>query len=275
MLKTAAVSNQGSDIQRTPSNPTTISAPARCSKIASDNAEIYTAFWHQKQLLTVSVGGLQDSFVTYCSWKLVNRELRVIFEGSGPVDGHMLQSGSTRVELFGLGSPLAYICEYSLFYRVPIQGKIKWICDNQVALTRVEKTIPKNSKCQSQPNKVDIISFIADELQSLHQPFLSWCIKTTSNDTIVYLHESSLTLAGANRLATHHRETSTHNHLCQHIDHFPTTNINLGDFNETRICHHVNGTYLHIYFCKIKGWKSTTYKSIDWYMFGQHMKKVG
>lgn len=100
--------------------------------VASD-AEIYTALQNQKELLIISDGGLKDSFVTY-GRKIVSPELRTLFEGSGPVDGPMTQSSSTRAELFGLGSPLAFLQDYSLYYRALIRGKLKWRCDSKAAL---------------------------------------------------------------------------------------------------------------------------------------------
>lgn len=177
-------------------------------KIASD-AKICTAFRNRKQLVIVSDGSLKDSYVTYC-WKLVTPELPMLFEGSGPVNGPTTQSSSAQAELFGLGSPLSYIQEYSEYNSAPIWGKIKWLCNSKTALARVEKTIWQGSQRRSQPNNMDIVLMIADEIKILRQPFQSWWVKDHQDDEQCYIN--LLSLAKINVMWTNWLSLSTLSH---------------------------------------------------------------
>ena len=184
---------------------------------ASD-AEIYRALKNKKPIYIVSDGGLKDTRVTF-GWKIVDPALLALFAGAGPVDGPILQSSSTRAELFGLGSPLAFLHEYCEYHRIPIRGRFRWYCDSEAAIGRVEKTLYPYSKRRSQPGNVDIVSLIASEVQHHGRRFRCTWVKAHQDDSIPYSQLSPMAKLNVDvdRLATWQRNKAARHQSRQKI----------------------------------------------------------
>jgi hypothetical protein len=68
--------------------------------------QIWRAFRSRQRIKIASDGGLKYRLGTH-GWKIVARQGRTLFSGSGPVDGPYDISHSTRSELGGLSSTVA------------------------------------------------------------------------------------------------------------------------------------------------------------------------
>lgn len=148
-------------------------------------------------------------------------------------------------------------------------GGIKWICDSKGTFALLRKQLGRTANNAPNPTTWIYSQSLwqsSSTSTDLSSPGGLRPIKTMNNSATASHHEpSSMSMQIALLLDTGRNQSR------QFIEHFSTANATIrvggeritGDFSET-IRHLINGTYLCVYYCKAKGWKSLTYECIDW-----------
>ena len=243
--------------------------------------ELWRAFRSRRRLQIISDGGLHETRGTF-GWKIVTHHDIVLYQGSGPVDGPFELSNSTRCEIGGFAASLLLVTVISKYWGIRHQCKFHWIVDSTAAISKVSITIGKGPPPCKQPNKVDLLAFIAQLTKELRRPIkISW-VKGHQDKHTPYEQLSRLSKLNVDVdiLATNHR-LHEKSQSSPNIDHLPSSRISIAlnglrltSKIDTAIRYHVNGYHMRQYLQQKHSWSDSVWDSIDFYLFGRHFNQL-
>jgi Reverse transcriptase (RNA-dependent DNA polymerase) len=249
---------------------------------ASD-LEIWRAFRSRQRITIASDGGLKRGLGTL-GWKIVDRQGRPLFSGSGPVDGPYDISHSTRSELGGLTAPMLLVLSIAKFWGLQHRCRYKWITDSKAAISKVTYITTSQFAPRRYPDDVDYVTAIHELHRALggRKLRISWIKGHQDEDTdYEQLSRAAQLNVDADQLASDYywagkgmRPTAKLIHLKEYL---VTVAIN-GDIYPTRIDeqirYHINGSYMKEYLKDKHGWSESTWGKIDINAFGRHFKSL-
>ena len=134
--------------------------------LVADMQEILGTLSKKKTVTIASDGGLKGNQGTF-GW-LITKQLKVLLQGSGPVDSHPGSSSSTWCELWGYASALLTLTLLLRQGGCKPQCRLRWVVDSTAAISRVRKFIRwGNLKRGRQPHDIDVLSLIRKYYQEL------------------------------------------------------------------------------------------------------------
>jgi hypothetical protein len=207
----------------------------------------------------------------------------VLFSGAGPVNGDFNSASSTRSELYGIAAPILLISSLRRFWGTPHRARYSWLCDSESALKQVRQLQHHATRKRQQPNNVDILSIIADNLPALGRKLNGKWVKAHQDDDQEYdeLNREARLNVDADKLATWYRDHETLPQSRQTALHAPGTNVSIligntrltGNFDHS-IRHHINGYQARQYIRQTRDWNDEVFDSVDWHNFGQQFKAL-
>ena len=123
--------------------------------------QIWRAFRSRQRITIASDGGLKDRRGTH-GWKIVSRSGHTLFSGSGPVDGPLDISHSTRSELGGLTAPLLLVTSLAKFWGIHHKCRYRWLTDSKAAISKVTVVTTTKYIPRRYPDDVDFITAIKE-----------------------------------------------------------------------------------------------------------------
>lgn len=144
------------------------------SQLASD-FDLWNALYSRKRLYIASDGGLSDSHGTF-AW-IISSDTKTLLTCSGPVDGPVDTSSSTRSELCGYASALLMLSTLSKRWHRRHRCKFTWLVDSKAAIQRVRRYTARGSRSGRQPYDADLLAIIGDCTAHLRRPIKYHWIK--------------------------------------------------------------------------------------------------
>jgi hypothetical protein len=169
-----------------------------------DYLTVWKALWSKQTLTIASGGGLKTTNGTF-GWKIVTNHDIILFSGAGPVNGDFNSASSfTRSELYGIAAPILLISSLQRFWGTPHRARYSWLCDSELALKQVRQLQHHATRKRQQPNNVDILSIIADNLPALGRKLNGKWVKAHQDDDHDYdeLNREARLNVDADKLAT-------------------------------------------------------------------------
>ena len=245
--------------------------------------QIWRAFRSRQSITIASDGGLKHRLGTH-GWKIVARQGRTLFSGSGPVDGPCDISHSTRSELGGLTAPLLLVSSLARFWGIHHRCRYNWITDSKAAISRVTIITTSKYSLRRYPDDVDYVTAIQELHRSLGgrklRPF--W-VKGHQDENQDYeqLSAAAKLNIDVDQLASDYywsgHGTRPSPKLMHLQEHKVTIAVN-GEIYPTRIDeqirYHINGSYLKEQLKRKHGWSECTWGTIDITAFGRHFKSL-
>ena len=115
----------------------------------------------------------------------------VLFSGAGPVDGDYRSASSTRSELYGIAAQVLLLASLKRFWGTPHRAHYSWVCDSQSALKQVRQLQFHKTRKRRQPNNVDILSIISDNLLDIGRKLEGKWVKAHQDDLSELTEERS------------------------------------------------------------------------------------
>jgi ribonuclease HI len=248
-------------------------------QLATDS-KVWKAFRSRRRLHLATDGGLSAQKGTH-GW-IISTGTTSLFQCSGPVDGPLDTSSSTRSELAGYASALLLIRALSAFWQTRHKSKFHWYCDSKSAISRVRKYALRRSILTRMPQDADLISIIRSCHRDLRCTIRSHWVKGHQDSAAkaISLPLSSRLNIIADSLATLYRTTGRlkPSPKCHHeAEQRCSLSINgsrLSSQYDESIRFHINGYHLRQHLQRKQGWSDNTWKEVDFYTFGQHFRRL-
>lgn len=247
-------------------------------QIASD-VKIWRAFRSKSRLHLASDGGLGDNVATH-GWVLSTGK-EILYQCSGPVDGPLDTTSSTRSELGGCASSLLFLSSLSEFWGIRHRCSFRWYTDSQSAISRFHKFC-RGPRPSRMPPDADLLSIISTCRKKLKRQFTPSWVRSHQDNSMAYdkLPVSARLNIDADFLATRYRQHGRLRAIAS-IDHRVDQQISIyingtpvtSQYDEC-IRFHVNGYHLRQYVQQRHQWDNRIWDSIDFYTFGKHFKRL-
>jgi hypothetical protein len=153
------------------------------AQVASD-LKIWRAFRSKSRLYLASDGGLGENSATF-GWVLSTGN-EVLFECSGPVDGPIDTSSSTKSELGGCASSLLFLTSLSAFWGIRHRCSFRWYTDSTSAISRFKKICSRDSRSSRMPSDSELLSIITSCKRQLKRPFKPHWVQAHQDVTAAY-----------------------------------------------------------------------------------------
>jgi hypothetical protein len=135
----------------------------------TDDAIIWRAFRSKSRTIDIaSDGGLSKGIGTF-GWKMVtSHNNKVLFQGSGPIDGPHEVGSSTRSELGGFAAPLLLAASLAKYWGIRHRCEFHWLTDSTAAISKVKLyTTRSRYKPRKYPDHSDYVTTIMDLIKEL------------------------------------------------------------------------------------------------------------
>ena len=136
----------------------------------------------------VSKGILWEEAGTF-GWRLTTLKNKVLFQGSGSVDGPSETCSSIRSELGGFTAPLLLVTTLAQHWGLRHRCKFRWLAESKAAINQVRTVIQKDYSPTTQPDNSDYLSTIKVLSSQLRQPITTKLSGTAMKE----MHEAKLT----------------------------------------------------------------------------------
>jgi ribonuclease HI len=212
---------------------------------------------------------------TYGGKMVTSRDNKVLFQGSGPIDGPYEVGSSTRSELGGFTAPLLLVNILSKYWGIRHRCEFQWLTDSKAAISKV-KIYTTGSKRHQPPSKYpdhsDYVKTIMELCKELKCNITPHWIKGHQDDDVEYdkLSRDAKLNVDLDQLATHHR-TKAISKPMRHIEHVESQVVSLtingcrfpGNWETNLRCWSINGSYMKTYLLKLHQWSDRTWAKID------------
>jgi hypothetical protein len=243
------------------------------------DTQVWRALRSKARLYIASDGGLDGSEGTH-GW-VISTKKTVLFRGSGPVDGFIATSSSTRSELAGCAASVLLLVSVSRLWGLRHRCSFRWITDSTAAISRIQR-YARCHRRTTMPYDADLLSLISSLIKELRRPFTPIWVKGHQDTIESYAHlplHARLNI-DADFLATRYRHRGRL-HSSNHSDHQDGQQASIL-INGTRLTgqydscirYHINGYHLRRYMQERHGWTDQTWETIDFNLFGQHFKRL-
>ena len=249
-------------------------------QLATDH-EIWRAFRSRNRLEIITDGSLATGIGTF-GWRLLRPPSLILYEGSGPIDGPVELSSSTRSELGGFAAPLLLVAALSRYWGLSHRCKFRWIVDSTAAISKVQMVTRKGALPHRQPSNIDFLSIIAELFQEIRRPIsITWVKGHQDSDSGTrQLSRDACNNIAVDALATKHRidRRLPPRQLIPHLDAMRVSismnGLRLTGHFDDMIRFHVNGYHLRLHMQSKFQWNDAVWSIIDHHLFGQHFKSL-
>ena len=248
-------------------------------QLATDS-KVWKAFRSRRRLHLATDGGLFAQQGTH-GW-ILSTGTTSLFQCSGPVDGPLDTSSSTRSELAGYASALLLIRALSTFWQTRHKSKLHWYCDSKSAISRVRRYALRRSIATRMPQDADLISIIRSCHLDLRCTIRSHWVKG-HQDSVAQATPASLSSRlniVADSLATLYRKTGrlkpnpTSHHEADQMCSISINGSRLSSQYDESIRFHINGYHLRQHLQSKQGWSDASWDAVDFYTFGRNFRRL-
>ena len=206
---------------------------------------------------------------------------KILFRGSGPVDGPVDTASSTRSELWAYASSLSFIDCLSKFWGIRHKCRFIWHCDSKAALSRVRKHATRSSFRRKMPPDCDLISLILSFSTSIKRNIRRCWVRghqdSRMNEPLSLAAKLNIT---ADALATEYRlngllkSSEKLDHLDLQLCSICIKGVRLTSQFDESVRHHVNGYHLRRYIQEKHSWSDQVWNDVDFHVFHSHYRRL-